>query len=323
MLDAVQGLFLSYVSGGGSVEAAYHFNVSFDGGQTQTPLLMDTGSPWLNVGADYLPDGTYQVIEPQPPYTPPFYSSSGKAYQGQWVTVSAIVSGGNGAIFTVPSLTIFRSTSPSNVAMMGVSTRMTGLDPLNIFLNVPEIVAGTWAPGYMLDQNGVLFGYDAALAQQFVQVPVNMNLGQRTASASVTLSPPANSGLTQYDATLPFLMDTGIDYTIITPNQPDTPNQPGNPPPNPADWEQANPNGGQMLIPDVTVGVVLGSVSWGFNTSQCGGAPVNPAYARLAVPSTYGILNSGRHFLASYKYLIQLDQRIGATTGVMGFLALT
>ncbi len=101
-------------------------------------------------------------------------------------------------------------------------------------------------------------------------------------------------------------MDTGIDYTVITPNQP------GNPPPNPA--------GGQMLIPDVTVGMVLGDVSWGFNTSQCGGPPANPAYARLAVPSQYGILNTGRHFLASYKYMIQLDERIGATTGVMGFL---
>lgn len=315
-MNAAQGLFLSYVTGGGGVAVPYQFNVSFDGGQTQNKLLMDTGSPWLNVGSDYLPDGTYTVCDPQPDYPPPSYSSSGNTYQGQWVTVTATVTGGNGNSFTVPSLVIFRSTSTPDVAMMGVSTRMPALDPLNIFLNVPEIVAGTWKPGYMLDQNGVLFGYDPALAVQFTQVPVTSTLGQRTATTTVTLSGPPDSDLPSYKAPVPFLMDTGIDYTILTPTQSVTPF------PDPAQWEQPNPtSGGQEFVPDVTIDVALGTeVNWRFNTVQCGTAPAYPAYARLAVPSLYGILNTGRHFLASYKYLIQLDERVGAATGVMGFL---
>lgn len=319
MADGTQGLFLSYVSGGGGVDAAYHFNVSFDGGRTQQALLMDTGSPWLNVGADYLPDGTYTVCEPQPPYAYPSYSSDGNTYQGQWVTVTATLTGGNGASFTVPSLVIFRATAPSNVAMMGVSTRMMGLDALNIFLSVPEIVAGTFPPGYILNQDGVQFGYDTATAQQFTQVPVIVDGDQRTALAQVTLTAPLDLTLSPYSATLPFLMDTGIDYTIITPAL--TPNRTA-PLPDPTQWEEPNPSGGQQFIPGVTIAVGLGTqVRWGFNTSQCGTTPLYPAYARLAEPSPLGIINTGRHFLASYQYMIQLDARIGATAGAMGFLA--
>jgi hypothetical protein len=68
------------------------------------------------------------------------------------------------------------------------------------------------------------------------------------------------------------------------------------------------------------VSVVLGSVSWAFNTNDCGQGPTYPAMARLAKPSDFGIVNTGRHFLASYKYLIELSSRTGASTGTMGFL---
>lgn len=317
MADIIQGLFLSYVSGGGGVEQPYHFNVSFDGGATQYLLLMDTGSPWLNVGADLLPDGTYTVCNPQPPYAAPSYSSDGNTYQGQWVTVSVTVSGGNGAGFTASDLIIFRSTDPASVAMMGVSTRFPDLDALNIFLNVPQIVNGTYPPGYILDQNGVFFGYDAQFLVPFQKVPVTMALGQRTAAAQVTLTAPPDMGLPSYTATLPLLMDTGIDYTIVTPNL-SAPT-----PPDSAQWQEPNPNGGDQFIPGIQVALDLGDqVQWGFDAGQCGTAPIYPAYARLAKPSTDGIVNTGRHFLASYKYLIQLDARIGASTGTMGFLPL-
>lgn len=316
MTDDTKGLFLTYVTGGGGVEAPYHFHVSFDGGTTQNLLLMDTGSPWLNVGSDHLPDGTYTVCNPQPDYAAPKYSSDGNTYQGQWVTVKATVTGGNGASFTVPSLIIFRATNPSNVAMMGVSTRMPDLDAVSIFMNMPQIASGAYPAGYILDQYGVRLGYDAQTVQEFTLVPVNTALGQRTAAAQVTLTGPADSGLSPYTATLPFLMDTGIDYTIITPNQTSTP-------PDPSQWEEANPNGGQQFIPGVGIGVALGgTVQWGFNTNQCGTSPAIPAYGRLATPSTFGIVNTGRHFLASYSYLIQLDAPSGATSGVMGFKAL-
>lgn len=309
-----QGLFLTYASGGGGVLNAYDFNVSFDGGKTLNRLLMDTGSPWMNIGANLLPEGTYTVCDPQPATQAPSYSSDGNTYQGEWVQVIATVFGGNGASFTTPApITVFRSTSSPDVSMMGVSTRYGDLDAMNVFLNVPGIVDGTYPAGYILDQYGVWFGYGPDTLAQFTQAPVGTALGQRTAAAHVTLTGP---GLPPYTATVPFLMDTGIDYTIVTPNT----NPPAEPPPNPAEWEQPNPHGGSEFIPGVEVAVTVGAMGWGFNTNECGRSPAIPAYARLANPSQYGIVNTGRHFLATYRYLIQLDSRIGATAGTMGFM---
>ncbi|QJE74507.1 hypothetical protein HHL28_16830 [Aerophototrophica crusticola] len=309
-----QGLFLTYASGGGGVLKAYDFNVSFDGGKTQHLLLMDTGSPWMNVGSNLLPEGTYTVCDPQPNTPAPNYSSDGNQYEGQWVQVTATVTGGNGASFTTPApITVFRSTSSPGVSMMGVSTRFADLDAMNVFLNVPGIVNGSYPAGYILDQYGVWFGYGQDTLAQFTQAPVTSALGQRTAAAQVTLTGP---GLPTYTATVPFLMDTGIDYTIVTPNT----NPPAEPPPSPTAWQEPNPNGGFQFIPGVGVSVTVGGMSWGFNMDQCGKQASVPAFARLAKPSANGIVNTGRHFLASYKYLVQLDSRIGSATGTMGFL---
>lgn len=327
MITDAQGLFLRYAAGAGGVEDAYCFDVSFNGGPTHR-LLMDTGSPWMNIGSDLLPEGSYTVLDQQPDYAKPSYSSDGNTYEGEWVSTTVTVIGGDGNRFTTPQpIIVFRSTSQPGVAMMGVSTRYPDLDALNIFLNVPGIVDGSYRPGYILDQNGVFFGYDQATSDSFAKAPVSTALGQRTAAATVTLTPPAGKSLPTYTATLPLLMDTGIDYTIVTPCT----NPPAPTPPDKTAWEVSETvteNGQAVvvvkLMPGVQVTVAVGTgaegITWGFNTTQCGSAPVYPAMARLAAPSPFGIVNTGRHFLASYKYLVELSARQGASTGVMGFL---
>lgn len=331
MAARAQGLFLPYSSGGGGVDEPYRFEVAFNGRTLRVPLLVDTGSPWLNVGGDLLPEGSYEQLDPQPAYAPPNYSSSGRAYQGEWVRSTVTIFGGDGASFTTPRPVIaFRSTDVLGVAMMGVSTRFyrdgdLSMDALNVFLNVPEIVNGTYPPGYILDRYGVRFGYTTDTLAGFSFTPVNVDLGQRTAAATVRLTGPAGSALPPYEARLPLLVDTGINYTIITPRT----RPPAPPPPNEADWETTETaavngsEGSRVLIRDVEVSVTLGegpnAAAWGFNTRDCGTSPIYPRGARLARPSEYGIVNTGRHFLASYQYLIELSSRVGATTGKMGF----
>jgi hypothetical protein len=148
----------------------------------------------------------------------------------------------------------------------------------------------------------------------------------RTAQAEITLTPPATSGLETYTETAPFLMDTGIDYAIVTPRTtPETAGGTVPTPPDPTQWEvsvtpPAPAPERMQLIPGVNVAVSLLNAQgiyqtvWSFNTSDFG-QPKTPVYARLAKPSEEGIFNTSRYLLATYDYLADLTgNQIGFRT---------
>jgi hypothetical protein len=281
---------------------------------------MDTGSTGIVVPLSAI--GEYTVAANPPDYTPS-YSSSGNSYTGQWVETVVTLIDADGNSFTTPTPILVFGAS-SEVSMMGVSTRFPDADAYNPFLNHPDIVNGTFRSGYILSEEGVLFGYgeqDIATFSVFptTVVPASSTTSQatRTAQAQVTLTPPEGSKLEAYTETTFFLMDTGIDYTIVTPR--DTPAAAGGTAPTPPDpklWQVTIPepppvNERTQFISDVTVAVSLLNAQgtyqsvWSFNTQDFG-QPTTPVYARLAVPSADGIFNTGRYFMATYNYLADL-----------------
>jgi hypothetical protein len=297
---------------------------------------MDTGSTGIVVPLSAI--GEYTPAQNPPNYTPS-YSSSGNSYQGQWVETVVTVIDADGNSFTTPTpILVFGVTYPagsaeaeaeaegntSGVSMMGVSTRFPDADSYNPFLNHPDIVSGTFRAGYIVSENGVQFGYNEQDIATFAVYPTTVitsetaNASQvRTAQAQVTLTPPEHSGLNTYTEATPFLMDTGIDYAIITPRT--TPETAGGTAPTlpvPDLWQVTIPQQAPalertQLKSGVTVAVSLLDAQgayqpvWSFNASDFG-KPDVPAYARLAVPSADGIFNTGRHFMATYNYLADM-----------------
>src|SRR5690349_15246423 len=245
-----QPAFFKYAGGSGQEKFAYNFNVML-GGSGPRSIEMDTGSTGIVVPLSAI--GEYTVATNPPDYTPS-YSSSGNSYTGQWVETVVTVIDGDGKSFTTPTpILVFGVTYPAGspeatgesagVSMMGVSTRFPGSDGFNPFLNHPDIVNGTFRSGYILSQEGVLFGYGEQDIATFGTYPTTV-LPQtgtapptRTAQAQITLTPSATSGLETYTETTPFLMDTGINYAIITPrNTPETAGGTAPTPPDPSQW---------------------------------------------------------------------------------------
>jgi hypothetical protein len=340
---SIQSAFFKYVGCNGGVTAPFYFNVTLGGGASRS-VLMDTGSTGIVVPLSAI--GEYTVPSNPPDYTPS-YSSSGNTYTGQWVETVVTVSDDNGNSFTTPTtILVFAvsdagdsteasgtspeasGTSPS-VSMMGVSTRYPEADAYNPFLNHPNIVNGTFRSGYILSEEGVLFGYgeqDIATFSVFPTTitaipPTSMSPQTQTqaAQAQVTLTPPEGDKTlkTSYTETTFFLMDTGIDYSITTPRTtPETANGTAPTPPVPDDWQVTIPVPAPLLKrtelkSGVTVAVSLLDAQgayqsvWSFDTKDSS-LPTNPLYARLAQPSPDGIFNTGRHFLATYNYLADL-----------------
>lgn len=299
MPDTPSSLFLTYV-GPSDIETKYlQLHVVVNGG-AHTSLVIDTGSTGIVIGKDWI-GGNPVPLSPQPPV--PSYSSSGNSYQGQWVYATVEVAGANGQRFsTAAPIPVFASETP--VFMMGVGIRSK--DPaLNPFLNLQQMADGSIPKGFIITDKGVQFGYDAATKSGFTLWSHNGNQDLNP-QVTVTLTPPAESNLKPYSETAPVLIDTGINYMIVTPKV-------RTPMP---DLGYTDPNTRQF-ISNVQVSVAFPKpqsgppVTWGYNTNAFGQAGI-PAYARFAVPSTNGFVNTGRCIVAQYDYLID------TTDGVTG-----
>lgn len=300
------GTFLTWASFDPGLANPFDLLVSV-GGAPAVRLLVDTGSTGIVIGKEHLGanDG---ALDPQPPV--PGYSSSGMSYTGQWVWTTVTVTGANGVSLVTGRIAVFAA-DQTGVSMMGVGVRGTsGLaDASNPFL-LMAAHAG-FRTGYILTPRGVHLGYsdvDVATFETFsfsAAEPVQP-------LATVSLTPAAGSGLQPYTATTPFLLDTGIDYMIMTPVEGQALPDSG--------YEievQAGGKPRRQLISGVGVEVSIGPRSiWSYNTTECPAyqpGPANPAvpvFARFAVPSPAGILNTGRHLLGAYDYLVDLESNV-------------
>ncbi len=314
MTSTATGIFLPYTGASPDLTDYLTFTVAVGGGPAHS-MVMDTGSIGIVVPASRIVRST--PLSPQPPA--PSYSSSGNTYDGEWVLATVELTAGDGQAFTTARpVAVFAATAKPGqpepgVSMMGVGIRhQPGSPPLallNPFFNLPEMAAGQFRTGYILTAHAVQFGHDEAEMGTFATFPTNCGCPDTTPVATVTLAPPAGSGLHPYADTAPFLLDTGISYMIVTPRQ-----------------GQAQPDAGYeetlgtqtQLVGGVGVSLALGTETiWEFDTDDCG-QPGTPAYARFARPSTAGIINTGRHLLRSYDYLVDVQLGPDGASGVVG-----
>jgi hypothetical protein len=192
--------------------------------------------------------------------------------------------------------------------MMGVGIRPvkdaygndTSSDYRNPFLNLD--LSGTPSRSFIVTTTGVTFNYSASEKDTFDTTSYRGNTGN-CPLATVTLVPPVGSPLAAYTQASPFLVDTGLDYMIVTPIQNSV-----------VPWSGYVMGDGHW-VPGVTVIVALGvnsnTIQWDFSTNDFGASGV-PDYARFAVPSPNGIINSGQRILDQFDYLID------TSSGVVG-----
>lgn len=302
------GLFLTYANADPGLFNALQLTVRVNGGNPQQ-VLMDTGSTGIVISKNCV-GGNPQPLPDPPPN--PSYSSSGNSYTGQWVLATVEVLSPDGNSFVTPQpIAVFAA--DQDVFMMGVGVRpehpSAGFNP---FTSLPQMANGQFRRGYILTSTGVQFGYGQADVATFTTFPFDVTAQPPKPLATVTLTPDPSLNLQPYSNTAPFLFDTGISYMIVTPvlgNLPETGYQ----------QQVQTPKGQtQAFKPGVTVAVSIGGQAvWSFDTSECpvysaAGVPNAsvPEYARFAQPSAQGILNTGRHLLQVYDYLIDLDSNL-------------
>jgi hypothetical protein len=307
------GIQLPYTDPTPDLSGYLTFTVRVGGGEAHS-MVMDTGSSGIVVAASRISSWTPM---PDPP-APPRYSSSGNSYSGEWVLAAVELTAADGQTFTTARpVAVFAATGMEGgpepgVSMMGVGIRGLHGDARNVmnpFLNLPEMAAGEFRTGYVLTREGVRFGYDEAEMATFATFSTNCADPGTTPAATVTLTPPAGSALRPYTDTAPLLLDTGISYMIVTPRQ-----------------DGARPDAGyletvgthEQWVGGVAVSLELGGATiWSFDTDDFG-EPGTPEYARFARPSPTGIINTGRHLLASYDYLVDVTFGPEGASGVVG-----
>lgn len=314
MTSTTTGIFLPYAGASPDLTDYLTFSVGVGGGVAHS-MVMDTGSSGIVVPASRIVRSTRLAVQPPAPR----YSSSGNSYSGEWVLATVELAAGDGQSFaTAQPVAVFAATAANgqpepDVSMMGVGIRQQAgcpsLGVMNPFFNLPEMAAGQFRTGYVLTAAGVQFGYDEAEMATFATFPTNCADPDTTPFATVTLTPPAGSGLQPYTNTAPLLLDTGISYMIVTPRlgqaQPD------------AGYEETLGTQTQ-LVGGVGVSLALGTETiWEYDTADCG-QPGTPAYARFARPSPTGIINTGRHLLKSYDYLVDVQLGPSGASGVIG-----
>lgn len=314
MTSTATGIFLPYTGASPDLTDFLTFSVAVGGGPAHS-MVMDTGSSGIVVSASRI--GRSTPISPQPPA--PGYSSSGNTYDGEWVLATVELTAGDGQSFTTTrQVAVFAAKAKPgepepDVSMMGVGIRhqpaALSLGLLNPFFNLPGMAEGKVPTGYIITREGVHFGYDEAEKESFTTFGTNCAYPDTTPVATVTLTPPAGSELDPYTNTAPLLLDTGISYMIVTPR-----------------LGQAWPDAGYeetlgtqtQLVGGVGVSLVLGTETiWEFDTGGCGQAGT-PAYARFAKPSPTGIINTGRHLLEWYDYLVDVQLGTAGASGVVG-----
>jgi hypothetical protein len=302
------------------------------GGGQRRLLLMDTGSLGI-----VFPRALIHEYTPIPNSPSTFgYSSSGHGYNGGWVWTTVKVSDlrnsfttGRVQVFAVDSIKTPTGNKPvdanSEIGIMGIGLRgvsVRGQLTHNVFLNLPEMQAGAYPTGYLLDRTSVTFGYDPAVVDQYTCFHTDCTFGGPP-TAEVSLTPPPGSALQPYTTTGSFLLDTGLTEMIVTPRA-------GGPLPDPAYQTEIMTDQGETdgFVPGVTVGLSLqpqdaqSPITWTYDTSDYG-QPGTPAYARFAIPSAAsGMINSGLHLLERYDYLAQVQPDLtnqSASNGIIGF----
>ncbi|WP_299495256.1 hypothetical protein [uncultured Shewanella sp.] len=305
--EQITPLTIDYTDSGpaDSVKYTLRFLVKIGGG-AERHILMDTGSTGIVVPR--LAIKNYSECEKVlPPLPAPHYSSSGAHYDGDWVYTSIELYDNQGHCFTIDKIPVFAVTEHedndvSSVSMMGIGihSKVYG-DEYNPFLNLPQMTQGQFQRGYIITSSQVIFGYSSQDITAFKQF--SFAKGSDSAIATTTLTPTSGNDIQAFQQVTPLLLDTGIPYMIVTPKK--EAKQPAR--------EFIDPHT-QHIIPGTQIDVTLcdnegATFHYRFTASQAP-MPVDPSYVRFAVPSAKGFVNTGRHILTDYDYLVDYDQKL-------------
>lgn len=274
------------------------YQLRFDirvGSGDRTHIVVDTGSKGIVIASSLVPEGSYTVMDPQPPA--PVYSSSGNTYKGRWVLAKVeIIDRAGQSFITHNAVAVFACTDVPGVRMMGVGTRWSDPDDVwNPLLNLPEIASGEYRKGYILTRYGVSFGYTQQEADAFQVIAPSTLASPALATAELTL--PTGASTATYAVSAPLLVDTGLPYMIVTPPNGQKP---------PAGYTDP---ASQQWINGLAVAVKLGDTPiWNFTTSATPAAD-QPSYGRfgLGTATSPGIINTGRHLLMKLDFLADVD----------------
>ena len=287
----------------GKIQYYFRFFARIGGGDMHH-IVMDTGSTGIVVSAGFIKESTPLENPPRPPS----YSSSGKTYKGKWVYTSFELFGGKRGEnrgFTIDKIPVFAVEGSSLVSMMGVGIRSRIYDHrFNPFLNLPQMEDTGFPKGYMLSKFNATFGYSQEEKAGFSLFSIAGDHSYLP-KAGVTLTPPVKTGLARYTLNAPFLLDTGLSYMIITPIKEG---------PQP-DRGYATDKKHHPLIQGIHTSVSLypqtggAPVSWSFCTDDTPDKK-SPKYVRFGKPGSHGIINTGRHMMAEYDYLVDLDDQV-------------
>lgn len=300
-------LTINYTDSGpaDSVKYTLRFLVKIGDG-AERHILMDTGSTGIVVPRSAIKNYlTCEKITPQPPA--PHYSSSGAHYDGDWVYTSFELYDRQGHQFTIDKIPVFAVTEHegndvSNVSMMGIGIHSKVYDDkFNPFLNLPQMTQGQFQRGYIITSSQVIFGYSSRDIAGFKLF--SFAKGSDSAIATTTLTPPSGSEFSSFKQTTPLLLDTGIPYMIVTPKK--EVKQPSR------DFIEPHTH---HIIDGAQIEVALSDnegkpFHYTFTVLQAP-TPADPTYVRFAVPSIKGFINTGRHILTDYHYLVDCNEKI-------------
>ncbi len=286
-----------------SVQYTLRFLAKIGGGEERL-ILMDTGSTGIVVPCSAIANySTCEKVYPQLPA--PHYSSSGAHYDGEWIYTSFELRDHQGNHIKIEKIPVFAvkekiGEDVSQVSMMGVGihSKVYG-ETYNPFLNLPQMLQRDYSQAYIITRSHVSFGFSEAVRESFNHFSFPLNC--ETAMATTTLLPPKGGQFPAFKQTTPLLIDTGIAYMIVTPKKKAA--QPSH------DFVDAKT---QHLIDGTQVKVTLTDnkktpFHYTFTVSNKLEA-VDPRYVRFAIPSTHGFINTGRHILTEYDYLVDFEQ---------------
>jgi hypothetical protein len=272
------------------------------------------------------------------------FNSSGRVYQGQYYRASIELRGRDGSATTVPMRVLgvdalvcdpvrAKGCSPSphvsGFVFLGVGfDRPPFLNPPyvvrdllgpsdNPFLQLAAMAAGEMPRRFILARDRIVLGPDDATEAGFslVSLPGESGLASEPvprdwnrATAGYILSGPGSQRFVPPGGAVPLLVDTGLEYTILT--MPPTLRPPALT--NPGSTTFKNGINVKVSVPAGT-GSTNDAVQYEFRT----GASPTPAFAPTRV--VWGIngnstqLNTGSNLLNAYDYLYDSDR------GLIGF----
>ena len=294
----------------------YQLNISVGGGPARA-IVIDTGSVGILVPLSKIEN--YSELSPGESYPTPGYSSSNNQYVGKWVKTTVTLTGADNDSVTTSEIIVFGVTGvkeangqintdrADGVSFMGVGYQQEQYptQKFNPFININGLTAGQ-RQGYIIKSNEVQFGLTDDVTSKIPSVklePYPGGTSWQLPTANLRLQSTSDD-YQPFSGETPFLVDTGIDYMILTAGE----TVPG---------DYTNTQTTPQFVPGVTVqlsvptdkGIIYSTFATVSGTTNNEPGKIDPAYIRWGKgPATH--INTGRHYTYLYGYMYDPDNAV-------------